>query len=184
LSANALEKAGAEATAIIERAQATAIVLQAQAMATTLVRDAAEPDSATRVVPAIDLAPRATSTSQAAGPASTLQSATPVTPITEIVQVTGVGFAADGALLNIQFRAPAAVSERWWQGSAYLVDEATGATYREVPVMPKIGPLMSKPKIAGQIGYIMLVNGPAPLKAGALVTVVLGDYRFEHLQIH
>ena len=40
--APALDRAGAEATAIIEKAQATAVVLQAQWMATALVRQAGE----------------------------------------------------------------------------------------------------------------------------------------------
>jgi hypothetical protein len=90
------------------------------------------------------------------------------------VQVLSVGFAADGALIAIQFKAPSEVSEHWWQGSVSVIDEATGVTYREIPVMPKLGPLLSKPKIPGQVGYIMLVNAPTPLQPGAVVTVVQG----------
>jgi hypothetical protein len=94
-----------------------------------------------------------------------------------------VGYAVEGALIDIQFRAPKEVSEGWWQGTVYVIDEATGESYREIPVVPKVGPLMSKPVTAGQVGYIMLVNGPVPLVPGSVVTVVLGEYRFEHVPV-
>ena len=101
----------------------------------------------------------------------------------DAVEVTRVGFAVEGGFIDVQFKAPYEVSEHWWQGSAYLLDEGTGVYYREIPVMPKLGPLLSRPKTAGQTGYIMFINGPRPLRPGALVTVVLGDYHFEHLRV-
>jgi hypothetical protein len=99
------------------------------------------------------------------------------------VEIVRVGFAAEGALIIIQFKAPYKVAEHWWQGSVYLVDEASGEEYREIPVMPVIGPLISKPRMDGQVGNVMLVNQPHALKSGALVTIVMGDYKFEHILV-
>jgi hypothetical protein len=99
------------------------------------------------------------------------------------VEIVRVGFAGEGGFIIIQFKAPAEVAERWWQGDFLVVDEETETEYKEVPVMPKIGPLISKPKLAGQVGYVMLVNTPPGLSTGARVTVMLGDYRFEHVVV-
>ncbi len=49
--------------------------------------------------------------------------------------------------------------------------------------MPKIGPLIGRPKVAGQAGYVMLMNAPPYLQPGALVTVVLGAHEFEHVPV-
>jgi hypothetical protein len=49
--------------------------------------------------------------------------------------------------------------------------------------MPRIGPLFGKPKREGQAGYVMLINGPTPLKGGERVTVVLGNYTQEHVVV-
>jgi hypothetical protein len=64
-----------------------------------------------------------------------------------------------------------------------VTDQATQAVYDEIPVMPKIGPLIGKPKQEGQIGYVMLVNEPPWLRPGATVTVVLGKHTFEDVPV-
>jgi hypothetical protein len=47
--------------------------------------------------------------------------------------------------------------------------------------MPLLGPLIGRPAHAGQIGYVMFVNTPPGLQSGARVTVVLGDFKQEHV---
>jgi hypothetical protein len=177
-------KAAVEATLIVQRAQATALMLQAQAMATAMVERAS-----TAAIP-----PSPSSTSLVAAQVSSAVRETPVTPSTPAVstpeatdenpvEVVAVGFAAEGGFIEVKFHAPPEVAERWWQGSIAVIDEGTGTTYNEVPVMPRIGPLIGRPKREGQLGYAMLVNVPPGLRPGALVTVVLGDYRFEHVSV-
>ena len=57
-------------------------------------------------------------------------------------------------------------------------------TYREIPVTPGVGPLISRPKKQGQSGYVMLKNAPQRIPEGSVVTVVLGSYRQEHVLVH
>jgi hypothetical protein len=93
----------------------------------------------------------------------------------------GVGLGVDGRLIAVRFRMGTQDARRLQQGNIYVIDETTKNKYCEVPVMPKVGPLISRPKQAEQVGYAMLVNAPVPLKAGAVVTVVLGNYKQEHV---
>ena len=64
-----------------------------------------------------------------------------------------------------------------------LTDEETEAVYNEIPVLPRIGPLINRPRREGQMGYVMLVNAPPYLQSGAQVTVVLGTYAFNHVTV-
>jgi hypothetical protein len=170
-----LSAAAAQATAIIQRAQATALVLQAEAEATALVQRAGL--SSTRSLPTSDVgadarpSPVAEPTS-AAGPTRGTG-----------IEVVGVGFAGEGAYIHVTFRAPVGIARRWQQGMISVTHEDTGTVYAAIPVMPKIGPLIGKPMREGQLGYVMLVNGPMPLKAGEQVTVVLGNYTEEHVLV-
>jgi hypothetical protein len=99
------------------------------------------------------------------------------------VKVTGVGFAADGGMIMVRFLAPPEEAEKWWPGTVSVTDEGNKEVYNEIPVMPKVGPLIGRPKVPGQPGYVMLVNAPPWLRPGALVTVVLGAYTFEHIPV-
>ena len=176
--ADLLDSAAAEATAIIQQAQATALVLQAQAQATALVSQAG----------AAATAPSAAAPSLTPSLALSMPDlgATPVsspTPGPSTVKVLSVGFAAEGAMIMVRFLAPPSEAEKWWPGNVSVVDEASGTVYNEIPVMPTIGPLIARPKVEGQQGYVMLVNPPPGLRTGALVTVVLGAHRFEHLPV-
>jgi hypothetical protein len=99
------------------------------------------------------------------------------------VEVLSVGFAGEGGYIHVQFRAPVEVAKRWNQGVISVIDQETGTAYTQIPVMPKIGALIGRPARNGQPGYVMLVNGPVPLRPGALVTVVLGGHTFEHVQV-
>jgi hypothetical protein len=177
------QQAAAEATAIVQQAQATAIMLQAQAQATALVEQAKG-----RVVASQTAEPTADA---AAGLPDEAANASP--PPAHIVttsqsamqaQLVNVGFAAEGRMIIVQFRASPEEADGWWQGSMYVVDEATQTTYDEIPVMPKIGPLIGRPQAAGQVGYVMFVNaapGATSLHPGTLVSVVLGKHKWEHI---
>lgn len=181
-----LARAAQEATAILEQAQATALVLQAQAQATAMVIQANQPlptpiPVATWMayVPAAPGAPAETSEP----PENETQPELEQEP-NDTVEVLSVTTAAEGGFIMVRFRAPVKVVDRWWQGSVSIQEEEQdGTSYTEIPVMPKIGPLIGRPKQDGQAGYVMLVNTPPGLRAGALVTVILGDYRFEHIPV-
>ena len=164
-----LATAAAEATAIVRQAQATALVLRAESEAQATIdasrREAADNGSDTG---SNDQREDSILTSS---PPPVLQ-ATAVIP----VKVLAVGFAAEGGMIQVRFQAPVDVADRWLQGQVYIIDEESGREYKEIPVMPRIGPLFGKPARQGQNGYFMLVNGPQPLGPGAAVTVVLGDH--------
>ena len=178
-----VDQAAAEATVIIQRAEATAMVLQAQAQATILIQNANAPASTpdpTAPSPTPGFIQVPTTDTNA-----TLQAATPETQAVEesVVKLVGVSLGTESGLILVQFKAPPALTRRWQQGDVYVTDEATGAVYNEIPVMPIIGPLFARPNQAGQIGYVMLVNAPVPIKSGAQVTVNLGEYIFEHVPV-
>jgi hypothetical protein len=181
-----LGSAAAQATALVQQAQATAMVLEAQAQATALVEQAwlagGTPTSAVenRLVylsptplPAADSTPVA----QQDGPVAPAEAE--VIP----VQITSIGFAADTGMIMVRFLAPPEETEKWWPGTVSVTDEGSGAVYSEIPVLPKVGPLIGRPKQMGQPGYVMLINVPPYLRSGALVTVVLGAHRFEHVPV-
>jgi hypothetical protein len=182
-----LDQAAAEATRIVQQAQATAMVRSAQATATAIYVQvvAQEPTVQATHTPTVDpttaLAdplPGATETPAVEVEAETQHTATPVP-----VEVISVGFAVERGLINVRFRAPPEEASKWWPGNVYVVDEQSGVVYNEIPVMPTIGPLIGRPKLAGQIGYVMLVNPSPYLHSGAQVTVVLGMYEFEHIVV-
>jgi len=182
-----LEKAAAEATMIVQRAQATAMVLGAQATATAMYQQVAAQEAAVQ--------PTHTPFVEARPASSDPQPGTTDTPVREVsedaeptpspipVEVISVGFAIEQGLINVRFRAPPEVAEKWWPGNVSVVDEQSEGVYNEIPVMPKIGPLIGRPKVAGQLGYAMLVNAPPYLRSGAQVTVVLGSYEFKHVTV-
>ena len=190
------EKAALEATAIVERAEATAIVLRAQTTAAALIRGASgptstpvQPSASANVLPApatpMPAVPLASAPASAAlpSPSSTGTVTTTEEAAVAGVELLSVGFAAEGELIIVNYKADPWVAQKFWPGVLSVVDEATGTVYNEVPVMPVIGPLIARPKEAGQLGYVMLVNTPPGLRAGSLVTVVLGDFKQEHVTV-
>jgi hypothetical protein len=193
----AQQKANAEATVIIAQAEATAIVLRAQATARALLSVEDEPErsvdepvfaptSAANVgseaTPEVALPPESDEDAEDA-PQSADAPSPEVVPASADPEVLQVGFGSDGALISVAYRAAPAVARKWMQGTVYLTDEKNGEKYGEVPVMPKVGPLLGRPKEYGQVAYIMFVNGPMPLQPGDVVTVVLGDYKQEHVKV-
>lgn len=97
-------------------------------------------------------------------------------------QLTGVGMAEDGAMIIVNFTGPAALMQAWQQGDIYVVDEA-GTAYDQVPVAPVLGPLFAKPNQDGQPGYVLLYNPNYGIRPGSVVSVVLGKYRRDNIQV-
>ncbi len=189
-SPSLVDKAGAEATAVLQRAEATAIVLRAQSTAAAMIANA-------RGAEAAQATPTATRAASALAPDSVpVLSASPVPspaaqPIAETanpsvpIELVGVGFGADGDFIVVNYMAdPATARQKIQQMYVSVTDEATGVVYREVPVMPLLGPLIAHPIQDGQAGYVMLVNMGRTLQPGALVTVVLGDFKQEHVTVN
>jgi hypothetical protein len=85
-------------------------------------------------------------------------------------------------MVIVNFKAPVSVARSWAQGSVFVVDEATGDAYANIPMLPAVGPLFARPKEDGQVGYVMLANVPG-LRPGAVVTVVLGEFKKEHVVV-
>jgi hypothetical protein len=182
--ADLLDSAAAEATLIVQQARATAIVLEARAQATALVAQAGQA-SPTPPPVAVGTAPLVAASTAPAGGSTVGATLTagPLGVAPTPVEVTSVGFAAEGGLIVVRFRAPPSEAAKWWPGSVSVADEATGTIYDEIPVMPRIGPLIGRPKREGQPGYVMLVNAPPGLPEDARVTVLLGAYTFEHVPV-
>jgi len=184
------DKAAAEATAIIQSAEATALVMQAQAKATALVQSAgvAQATPLPSPMPLVTLLP-----SVSLATSTALPSLAPVSELTtteeagtDAVQLVRVEVGNESGLILVQFKAPPALARRWQQGMLYVVDEATGVLYNEIPVLPVVGPLFGRPKIAGQIGHVMFTNaapGASGLQRGSVVTVVLGAFKQEHVTV-
>jgi len=187
------DKAAAEATSIVQRAQATAIVMRANATAAALTR--AQPAESTPAAPDESATPAATraaslSATPTAAAVSAKEQATTQEPAAEeaggleAVELVSVGFAADTGFIAVQFKAPKKVSDTWRDDNVYVLDEATGTKYNEIPMVPIVGPLFARPLHAGQLGYVMFKNaGGHGLKSGDLVTVVLGEFKREHVKV-
>jgi len=181
------DKAAAEATAIIQSAEATALVLQAQAKATALVQSASAagptPAPASTSLPALQPTPQpVTGAALPSPPSESVLSDTEEADLSA-VQIVRVEVGTESGLILVQFKAPPVVARKWQQGMVYVVDEATGTLYNEVPVLPVVGPLFARPMEAGQFGHVMFVNMNSSLHPGAQVTVVLGAFRQEHVTV-
>jgi hypothetical protein len=193
---NYLDQAAVEATAIIQQARATALMIQAQAEATAMVEkalreaeDEAQDEIPTRIPPTN---PPVTQNDQVEGAAETplvtempgVQTAQ-LTPLAaqDGIAILSVSYGAGGAYIVVNFIARPEIASTFWPGVLSVTDEANGNLYAEVPVMPVIGPLIARPREDGQLGYFMLINAPAPIQPGSLVTVIMGEYKFEHIPI-
>jgi len=181
VSQDPLAQAAAEATTLVQQAQATALLLKAQAQATAVMQQAELYSSTPMPEPTVRIL---VSQESAEGNQPTpSEEPTEQGEVEQVIEVLSVGFAAENGFIIVRFIAPPKEAEKWWQGSVIVIDEGNGAQYNEIPVMPKIGPLIGRPKQYGQIGYVMLVNTPPYLQPGARVTVKLGNYTFEHLTV-
>ena len=171
---------------MIQSAEATAMVLRAQAMATTLMQSAGAAGATSAPtampLPTLKSTPSPDSTALPT-PSSLVGGGTPQGVATSQVRLVGVSVGTESDLILVQFKANPSVARKWQQGAVYVVDEATGAIYNEIPVLPVVGPLFGRPKDEDQIGYVMLVNAPSELRSGAIVTVVLGDFTQQHVTV-
>lgn len=187
-------EAGAQATAIIQRAEATALAIQARSEATALVAQAQL--EATSLVSQVTPHPAGGTTAggtpaslEAAAGTPEMISAEAITNTVTAgeepaaVRILRVSLAEETRYIYVQFLAPPELAQRWNQTSVYIEDIATGTRYSEVPFMPLIGPLFNRPARAGQSGFFMIINLPTPLDFGARVRVKLGNYIFEDLEI-
>lgn len=105
-------------------------------------------------------------------------------PDSDGIELVGVGLAEEGAMIIMKFTGPGKVIRSWKQGDIYIIDEANGTGYSQIPVAPVIGPLFGKPTSENQgRGYVMLDNPGNGIKYGSVVTAVLGKYKRLHVTV-
>lgn len=102
------------------------------------------------------------------------------------IRITGLRLTAGGFMLDFRFRVldAAKATPMFDRGTKpYLVDEASGAQFL-VPTPPKTGPLRtSDPPQEGRIYWTFFANPGRYLEQGDRVSIVYGDYTFEHLLV-
>jgi len=103
------------------------------------------------------------------------------------IQAVSLRQTAHGHLLDFRYRVldpqkAATLLRR--QNKPYLIDEATGNKL-PVPSMPKIGALRQSALTpeAGKVYFVMFQNPNGFVKPGSKVTVVIGDFKAEHLVV-
>jgi hypothetical protein len=101
------------------------------------------------------------------------------------VELLGVKASSEIGFIEVSFKADTATSGKWFQANntMYVIDETNGREYREIPVMPKIGPLVGRPLTRDQVGFVMFMNRDFSIKPGSIVTVVLGEWMKEHVKV-
>lgn len=105
------------------------------------------------------------------------------------IAISSVRLSAAGYMLDVRFRItdPGKAARMASHATKpYLIDEVTGARML-VPSPPKVGALRQMPRPGAaktDRTYFMLFANPGRLvKAGSSVTLVLGDFRAEHLAV-
>lgn len=180
-------QAALEATRIVQSARATAIIKQAQAEAAALSQSTATPAPIMTPTPSapvvVTSAPTLTGTLAAVAAATPSDRPTPAPEPTASIRLVRVGFAANGEYIHVEYFAPPVLIAQWRQGLFSVIDETTGEVYNEVPTMPIVGPMIGRPVKPEQMAYVMLVNRPPELQPGAIVTVLLDKFRFEHIVV-
>ena len=104
-------------------------------------------------------------------------------PDVDGVKLLGVSLSADSIYIMVSFTAPPQAVQGWGQGSIYVVDDSSGAVYRDIPIVPVLGTLFGHPQQEGQIGYVMLSNTVTGIRSGSVVSVVLGRFKREHVMV-
>ncbi len=178
-----VELAALEATRIVQSARATAIIKQAQIEAAALSQPTPTVAPTPVVADAATTAPAVTRTLAAVATAAPSGPQTPAPSPTASIRLMRVGFAANGEYIHVEYFAPPVLISQWRQGLFSVIDEATGEVYNEVPTMPIVGPMIGRPVKPEQMAYVMLVNRAPLLQPGAMVTVVLDKFRFEHIVV-
>jgi hypothetical protein len=120
-----------------------------------------------------------------ATPANTLDLAkyklTETEPDPDGATLMSVSFGAEGAYIDVSYKAPPALAKYWTQGDIFVVNEKTGVIYRDTVLMPVVGWLFQRPVDPDQMASVMLVN--RGLKTGDLVTAVMGKYKRLHIKV-
>lgn len=102
------------------------------------------------------------------------------------IRVLNIRLSAEGLMLDFRYRVLDAVKAAPLfsrEFKPYLIDEATGARFL-VPDSPKVGALRTtRPPKEGKNYFIIFVNPGRYIKAGNKVTVVIGDFKAEHLVV-
>jgi hypothetical protein len=181
LSTDPRASAAAEATRIVALAQATALVMQAQSQANALIQaqSTLPPNPTGSPKPGQAAGSATPSSASSVTPSSPSGAATPAPD----VQVVSVNLAIETGLISVQYRALPEIARTWYEGIVYVVDESSGVKYSQIPIAGPLGPLLGIPPRAGQPSYIMFVNSPPELQQGASVTVVLGNFKIEHILV-
>lgn len=99
------------------------------------------------------------------------------------IKILGVGFAAEGGIIMVSFTCDPRDTSTIYQGTVSVNDEATGAIFNGIIVLPKVGPLIGRPTKRGQKGFVMLANPGNRLKPGDTVTVTIAGVCKEHLRV-
>jgi hypothetical protein len=97
------------------------------------------------------------------------------------IKFDGIGFGADGAYIMVGFQVPIEKIQLVQPGFVIVIDETSEIVYKDVPVMPVVGPLIGRPTHENQGGYIMLLNYNGGIKSGSVVSVVIGNYKRVHI---
>jgi hypothetical protein len=102
------------------------------------------------------------------------------------VKVLPIRLSAEGYMLDFRYRVldtEKATPLFDWKIKPYLVDEATGAVLA-VPEPPKVGALRNTRKPQPDRNYFILFANPGRyVQKGKRVTVVIGDFKAEHLVV-
>jgi hypothetical protein len=103
------------------------------------------------------------------------------------IQVESLRLSANGYMIDFRYKVvdpkkALALASREFK--PYLIDEASGAKFL-VPKTPKVGPLrQTAQNLSAGKTYWMLFSNPGKfVKTGNKVTVVIGDFRVEHMKI-
>jgi len=103
------------------------------------------------------------------------------------IEVEAIRWSADGYMLDFRYRVvdpekALLIMDR--SVKPYVIDEASGARFL-IPSSPKVGPMRqtTRQPEAGRIYWLLFANPAKYIKPGNQVTVVVGDYRLEHLVV-
>jgi len=101
--------------------------------------------------------------------------------------VESLRLSAAGYMLDFRFRVldPVKAAPLFNKSlKTYLLDETSGAQMY-VPASPKVGAMRSSQKsiLADRVYFVMFGNPACYIKAGARVTVVIGDFKAEGLLV-
>ena len=115
----------------------------------------------------------------------------PATPSEEVskkwgIEVQSLRTTAGGYMLDFRYRVddPEKAQQLLLpKMSPCLIDEATGAKFL-VPRPPKVGSLRASGKpVVGKIYFVIFANPGSFIKEGNKVSVVIGDFKVEHLTV-